>query len=54
LSFTEFLIDRYRFDSVNALLEKLGTAEAFDGAFLDAFSVPISETEARWRRNLKE
>ena len=54
LSFTESLIDRYRFSSVNALLEKVGTAESFDAAFYEAFSVPISEAEAKWRRDLQQ
>lgn len=53
-SFTEFLIDRYRFSGINSLLEKLGAGESFDAAFAGAYSFPISEAEEKWRRSLEE
>jgi hypothetical protein len=54
LSFTQFLIDRYRFIQINVLLEELGNGRTLDDAFLAAYLVPLSRVEADWRKSLKE
>ncbi|HSE39464.1 MAG TPA: peptidase MA family metallohydrolase [Acidobacteriota bacterium] len=54
LSFTQFLIDRYRFIQMNVLLDELGNGRNLDDAFLTAYFVPLSRIEAEWRQSLKE
>jgi hypothetical protein len=52
-SFTQFLVERYRFSGINALLTNLGNGMAFDEAFNTAYRMPISQAEESWRRSLQ-
>jgi hypothetical protein len=53
LSFTDFLIDRYRFTQMNLLLDELGNGNTFEDAFLSAYIIPLGRAEAEWRESLQ-
>lgn len=52
-SFTEYLIDRYRFNGMNSLLENLGAGMLFDQAFEGAYMASFSDAEQDWRKSLQ-
>ncbi len=54
LSFTDFLIDRYRFTQMNSLLDELSHGKAFEEAFLAAYLIPLDRAESDWRQSLIE
>jgi tetratricopeptide (TPR) repeat protein len=54
LSFTDFLIDRYRFTQMNLLLDELGSGNTFEDAFLSAYMISLSRVEAEWRESLRQ
>jgi tetratricopeptide (TPR) repeat protein len=52
LSFTNYLIDKYRFHTLNALLDELGNGTSFDEAFENTFAIPVSRVEQDWVTDL--
>lgn len=54
LSFTDYLIDRYRMSSMLALLENLGSGMDFDRAFETTFFAPLSQAQNDWRKSLTD
>lgn len=53
-SFTEYLIDRYRFNGINSLLDNLGAGMPFDQAFESAYMTSLSDAEQDWRKSLQD
>lgn len=53
LSFTEYMIDRYRISSMLALLENLGNGMPFDKAFETTFFLPLPQAENDWHKSLE-
>jgi tetratricopeptide (TPR) repeat protein len=54
LSFTDFLINRYRFPQMNLLLDELNKGNTFEEAFESAYLIPLSRVESEWRQFLLE
>ena len=54
LSFTEYLIQRYRFYTLNALLDELGRGTAFEQAFETTYSMPVNRAERDWISGLPD
>ena len=54
LSFTQFLIEHYQFYQMNSLLEELNKTGSTQTAFENAYSIPLSQIEVRWRQSIAE
>jgi tetratricopeptide (TPR) repeat protein len=54
LGFTQFLVESYQFYHMNSLLEELNKGVTTEAAFQNAYSIPLSQIDARWRRSLSE
>jgi hypothetical protein len=54
LSFSDYLIRRYKFYSMNALLDELGKGTSFNEAFESTYSIPLARAEQDWLQTLKE
>ena len=54
LSFTDYLIQRYRFYTLNALLDELGRGTAFEQAFETTYSMPVNRAERDWISGLPD
>lgn len=54
LSFTEFLIDRYRFYQLNQLLDELDKGANIDQAFEQVYLAPLERLEEQWRSQFQE
>lgn len=54
LSFSDYLIRRYKFYTMNSLLDELGKGTSFNDAFESTYSIPLSRAEQDWLQALTE
>lgn len=52
LSFSDYLIQRYQFYNLNALLDELGKGTDMEEAFESTYSIPLSRAEQDWLKEL--
>ena len=52
LSFTQYLVDRYRFYEMNAFLDELGTGATLERAFEKTYRMSLNDGEKEWRNQL--
>ncbi len=52
LSFTQYLVDRYRFYEMNAFLDELGNGRTLEEAFEKTYRMSLSDGEKEWRNQL--
>ncbi len=52
LSFSDYLVRRYQFYTLNELLDELGKGTEFSEAFESTYSIPLSRAEQEWLSEL--